>query len=236
MIKNVAYSFVIVLLLWACNESHIEPSPVVYNSAYFPLDSSAWRTYQATYIVIDKASEVYDTVNYFVKEVCAGWTLDATHDSMMRLERYVKSEIDQPWDINQVWQAGIVNHEAIQVEENIRYIKLKFPAELGKTWNGNAYNRLDTLEQYSFIVSDLDEPYLLNDLSFDSVLTVTQKDKESLIDKVLFTEKYAKGIGLIEKIQIDIRGDEDIDPLVNVEDRITKGTIYRQTLIDYGKE
>ena len=66
------------------------------------------------------------------------------------------------------------------------------------------------------------------------MLTITQKEKISIIDKIYYIEKYAYGIGLVEKQQIDIYSD-DVDPSIPIENRVTKGTMYYQKVIGYGK-
>ncbi len=224
------------MLFWsACQETDLEPIPVVYNYSYFPMDSGAWREFEVTTIVIDKPSNVFDTSRYYLLERWAGWTLGASYDSVMKLERFTKIAPNQSWNILSVWQSSILNQEAIQVEENIRYVKLNFPVQLNKEWNGNRYNRLDTLNKYNYKIKTIDTPYSMNNLLFDSVLTVVQKEKSSAIDKIYFEEKFAVGIGLIEKVQTDVYS-KDVDQTVPIEERITKGMIYHQKLIGYGNK
>ena len=102
-------------------------------------------------------------------------------------------------------------------------------------WNGNAYNRIDTLEKYPYKITSLNIPESINNLLFDSVLTVTQKEFVSLIDKQHFYEKYAYGVGLIEKQQVDIFSD-DPDNTIPIENRVNKGTQYFQKITGYGKK
>jgi len=153
---------------------------------------------------------------------------------MMRIERLYRDSSHHSWKPLSVWQAGIKGNDALQIEENIKFLKIKFPVQFDNDWNGNIYNRMDTIEEYRYSITSLDLPETINNLNFDSVLTVTQKDKITLIDKIYFFEKYSKGIGLIEKQQIDIRS-EDIDATIPIENRITKGTLFYQKITNYGK-
>ncbi|MFA6402023.1 MAG: hypothetical protein WCX31_10420 [Salinivirgaceae bacterium] len=237
MIKKLFFITTIILFWSACQKPDLEPIPVVYNYSYFPMDSGAWREFEVTKIVIDKPSNVFDTTHYYLLEQWVGLIVSASNDSMIRLERFSKIKQNHTWEILSVWQSGIINHEAIQVEENIRYLKLDFPVQLNKAWDGNRYNRLDTLNQYSYKIITINEPYSLNNLLFDSVLTVVQKEKLTKIDKIYFEEKYALGVGLIEKQQTDIySGEKEYDPNIPVEERITRGIIYNQKLIGYGNK
>jgi len=231
---NILIFFITLSILFSCEKQEVTQLPVNYDYGYFPLDSGIWREFNVTFINIDKQTNVYDTINYQLREVFAGWYLNAAGDSTMRIERFVRDSINHPWRETTVWYAYIKNRDAIQNEGNIKYLKIKFPSILNSEWNGDIYNRFDTLNTYNYTISSVDIAEQINNITFDSVLTVTQKYKESIIDKIYFYEKYAYGIGLIEKQQIDIYS-SDVDPSIPIEERVTKGTIYSQKIIKYGK-
>jgi hypothetical protein len=232
-IKILIYFFAY-LFLFSCEKQEITQLPVNYDYGYFPLDSGMWKEYDVTQIVIDKQSGVYDTVKYKLREVFAGWYLNAAGDSTMRIERFVRDSVNHPWRETTVWYAFINSRDAIQSENNIKYLKIKFPAILNSEWNGNVYNRLDTINTYNYKIISVDIAEQINNITFDSVLTVRQKFKESIIDKVDFFEKYAYKTGLIEKQQTDIYS-SDVDPSIPIEERVTKGVMYYQKITRYGK-
>lgn len=222
------------VLIVACQKQDIEQYPTIYDYGYFPLDSSMWKQYDVTQIVIDEPSLVWDTIHYQLREVYAGWISDATNDSVMRIERFFRDSSHHSWSVLGVWQAGIKENNATQTEENIKFLKIKFPTKLNSYWNGDIYNRLDTLQQYNYTISMVDVVGSVNSLTFDSVLTIAQKEKINLIEKVHFFEKYAYGVGLVEKQQIDIYS-EEIDSSIPIEDRVLRGTMYYQKITSYGK-
>ncbi len=235
MLKKWLFILSVIALIISCQKQDIQQHQTVYDYGYFPIDSGMWRQYDVTQIVIDKPSEVWDTARYQLREVYAGWFLNAANDSVMRIERSVRDSSHHAWQPIGVWQAITQNSDALQTEENIKYLKIKFPVRLNFDWDGNIYNRLDTLQTYRYTITMLNEPETVNNISFDSVLTVNQKEKISMIDKILFFEKYAYGVGLIDKQQIDIYS-EDADPSIPIEQRITKGTLYYQKINSYGKK
>lgn len=226
----------IAILNSACNkqdDNQTQTKPE-YNTNYFPLELGTWREYEVIHIVIDEPSEVWDTSHYQLREVGAEWILDATDDTVMRIERFARDSNHHPWTPLSVWQASIKESNAFQTEENNKYLKIKFPAKLNAQWNGNIYNRLDTIIEYQYTITYIDAAATVNDITFDSTLTVTQKDKATIIDKVEFFETYAYGVGLINRQQIDIYS-EDVDASIPIEQRVTKGTMYYQKIIRYGK-
>jgi len=234
MIKKYAYILFFAVVIQSCQKQEIKQYPVVIDYGYFPLDSGTWKQYDVTYITIDKITNKYDTLTYQLLETNTGWVVDAANDTVMRIERLYRDSSQHSWSPLGIWQAGIVGNDAFQIEENIKYLKIKFPVTLNSEWNGNAYNRLDTINEYRYTITGLHTSETINNLSFDSVLTVTQKFKESIVDKLNFFEKYAYGVGLIEKQQIDIYS-SDTDTSIPIEQRISKGALYYQTITNYGK-
>jgi len=70
---------------------------------------------------------------------------------------------------------------------------------------------------------------------FDSVLTVTQEADSSLIHKDYRIEQFARDTGLIYK-EITTINSQEIEPGVPLEERITTGSIFRQTFVKRGKD
>lgn len=235
MIKT-CYVIAILILLFSCKEQEIKQYTPKIDYNYFPLQSGLWREFEVVSINIDSASEVYDTAHYFLRELHKQWILDAANDSVMLIERFYCDSLGKQWQPFGVWQAGIDNNEAQQVEENERYLKILFPVQINSSWDGNKYNRRDTLEQYLYTIISLNNPNTLNGLSFDSVLLISQKSKSTFVDKLQFEEQYAYGIGLISKKQVDIYSEITDDPTIPIENRVTDGTIYNQEIISYGFE
>ncbi|HBS87238.1 MAG: hypothetical protein A2W91_03390 [Bacteroidetes bacterium GWF2_38_335] len=221
-----------VLIFNSCKEKDNTDFPAI-DYSYFPVDTGKWAVYQVEEITIDSAISLYDTVRYQIKEVYESYFPDNENRRTVRIERFIREEAGDPWEMKDVWAANLIPSSAQIVEENYRYMKIAFPANINETWNGNLYNIFDP-ETYE--ITSIDEPYSINGLNFDSVLTVTQLLDSTLIYKYHKEEKYAKNIGLISKIDLNIESQNIAYPWVPVEDRPTQATIYRQKIIDYGWE
>lgn len=226
---------VIGLSVLACTKQELKQYSPVFDMAYFPLDSGFWREFEVSSINIDAESEVFDTTVFFVKEIFTGWLLDAADDSAMRIERLYRYSKENPWQSFGVWQAAIKNHEAQQVEENIRYVKLMFPIQNQVKWDGNKYNRLDTLKQYQYRQEEIDSPYTIGEFTFDSTVTVIQKEKLSLIDKIDYREVFAYNLGLVYKQEVFIEQANTDNTSLPIEQRVLKGTFFYQRITSYGK-
>lgn len=224
------------LLMVACDKSEPYQFPVEseLDSSYFPLDSGSWREFSVVSITIDEPIALFDTQRYYVREQIGSVFIDNVGDTMRQIERFRRNDQSSGWERQNSWLAYVKGAEVVQVEENTRYVKMDLPLFEGKMWNGNAYNRTDTLEEYQYCVEEIDVDMQIGEFRFDSVLTISQKSELTAITKVSFVERYAKNIGLVQKQQIDIYSDT-YNPDADIEDRITQGTLIYYDLIGFGK-
>ena len=234
--KQLTLILIPLALLAACDKSDSYQLPPVekIECQFFPLDSGAWRDFSVVEIKIDEPIALFDTQQYIVRERFGGIFIDNVGDTLRQIERFRQTNEGENWQRLNTWLAYVNGTEVIQIEENTRIVKMQLPLAVGKTWNGNAYNRTDTLQKYQFRVDSIDCPAVVGRFWFDSVLTVSQKNELTAISKVLVAERYAAGIGMVEKVQIDIYSDS-YAPNIDIENRVTQGTMIYLTLIDFGK-
>ena len=222
-------------LIVCCKKDQEEThTDIGYN--YFPVKPGKYVIYNVDSIVMNSFTKKVDSFYFQIKEVIESVYTDNAGRPTLRLERYRKDSsktlpYDQlKWVLKDVWSANRTNRAVEKVEENIRYVKLAFPVALNISWNGNAYN---TLDEWDYKIKEVNMPRTVGKISFDSTLSVLQRDAEDLIDKKYYREMYAKNVGLIYKQIIDVHSDSiNANPLM---DRITKGIIkYTQTIKSFG--
>ena len=214
--------FVSVILLFGCKKSNNET--VNYYYGYFPLEVDSWVEYDVLDIVHTEFGS--DTTIYQLKEITTEEFLDLEGRLTYRIERYWRADVSLEWSIKDVWYSNITKTTAEKVEENVRFTKMIFPINDTKYWDGNAFNNLDEWE-YSY--DSLHMPKLINNLSFDSTITVIQRDNENVVEYEKVKEIFAVDIGLIYKIHIDL----DINDS-NILD-INSGRELEMTVTAYGK-
>lgn len=171
---------------------------------YFPTNVGHRLIYDVEELYADSTGPTgifYDST-WQIMEVIESTFNDNQGRPSQRLERYKRLTDSDPWIIYKVWTSAITTNptQGIKEEDNITYVKLSFPVEDGKTWNGNIYNSLSSAQaQYQY--KDENVAYSLNGLSFDSTLTVIQNLEDIAIYYDLQEEKYATGVGMFYKIQ-----------------------------------
>jgi hypothetical protein len=213
----------------SCHKENEIPADIEFaaDKQYFPLETDKALIYKVTEITIDKPSDYYDTVIYYLRERVDIPFVDNEGDTAYRIERYKSPTQNYYWTISDVWESKITTYTAEKVEENQRFIKIKFPLAIGKYWNGNLKNELD---DKNCTITSLSTIYSNGNLHLDSCLSITRDSSVTQISKLYNAEIYARGIGLVYKETTDINSQEVIYG-VPIENRIHRGTIYRQELI-----
>lgn len=233
MNRRVLSIFVALLLAFAfasCEKENIIPdnSKIIADKQYFPLQTGKTLIYKVTEINIDKPSEYYDTTIYFLRERIDIPFVDNEGDTAYRIERFKSASSNYHWKISDAWEAKLTANTAEKVEENQRIIKLRFPLEIGKTWNGNLKNDLD---ENTCTVSSMNETYANGNINLESCLLITRDSTITQISKIYDCEMYSKGLGLVYKEVTDINSQEVVYG-VPIENRIYRGSIYIQELVE----
>jgi hypothetical protein len=189
---------------------------------YFPVNPGHWVAYKVDSTSWDDFTDSVYYYSYQVKEIIESEFIDNEGRNTLRIERYKRLSDTNTWTIKDVWYANLTTSTAERVEENIRFVKLIFPLESGAVWNGNAYNSLGS-EDYTY--DQVNAYYSAGIFTFDSTLTVLQRDETTYIRRDYSVEVYAKYAGLIYKRYID---------LSNPPNGKKKGIDYTYTVMAWG--
>ena len=217
-----------VLLLLACSKE--EEQPVVsWENDYYPIKIGWWISYQVEEITIDKESAVNDTLRYQIKNVIADCIEENTNYKSYRVEEYKRTSSKNEWQHYRNWELKHYSKSIHIIKNNIEIISLINPVRLNDTWDGNAYNSEEKEEYKLKSIKDS----LLNKKT-RKIAQVEHDNMENLIEKIYAIDEFAKDIGLVKKVNIDV--ELNIDPDKSWEEKITKGTIYYQTFLAFGDE
>lgn len=230
--KIAVLSIVLLFLLPACKKT--EPAEIEIGYSYFPLTDRSYRIYQVDSIVINDFTSSIDSFSYQIKERINGLADPDKNNGPVRIERYYRKHESDSWTLSDVWTALMDNRHALVYEENIPSVKLSFPMRVKDTWNRNLYN---TLGEKSSTMQAWPEAYFRGDYALSQTASVLLEADSNLIRKVYQTERYAPGIGMIEKKQILLEDrDSIIDVAKKLEQRADFGYYLQYTLLLNGLE
>jgi len=231
------FTLITFILFSSCGDK-VEDLSIDKGYDYFPTEVGKWTVYQADSTVWNKFRDTTYQVNFFVKEEIVGEFTDSQGRPSITIYRSYSSDA-KTWKKRDTWFATTSENFAERVEENARFVKLAFPLLVGKQWKGNSYlnESSEVLKpaddwDWDYEVKSRSASFTNGDLSFSDVAEITQNDSESLLQKTLSTEQYAKGVGLISKELMLLKTDGE--NLTGVwPDKTIEGYIYRQRLIDH---
>ena len=226
MLKS--FSFILVLtVLFSCGKGNNNVDLNSYES-YFPMDFGTYVDYEVVEIQHDINAEITnDTVFYYLRTVIGDTITDNEGRLARKFVRKKRNELSDPWVISDVWTA-LVNDIRVEVtEENKRKVWLILPPLNSSFWDLNAFN----VDEPIFCTYDgLHEKSSINNISFDSVITVEQEDVLNLVSFRRKYEQYANNVGLVKKYYKDLN-------IFNFDTlNIQSGTELIYKCIDFGVE
>ena len=224
---SVALLTIVSVVFNSCKRNVGEPLDLKHE--YFPTTIGNWVIYD----VVDIRHDInHDTLIYQIKEIITADFLDNEGRLAQRVERFIRDSDGNPWVIKDVWHSVRTTRTAEKIEEDERFLKMTFPVDYYKSWNGNVFNQQSNWEYY---FDTIDYPGTIGTLSFDSLIYINQRENFNFVEYEKAHEIYAKNIGLVQKqmVDLDVRSGYlfDIPPIL---DSIIKGGELYQTAIDYG--
>lgn len=175
-----------------------------YHYDYFPLDTGHYVIYEVDSILYRfSPPDEYkrDTVRFQLMEVITDTFYDNLNQLNYQLDLYRRPNNLAGWVFFKRWsmKANITN--AQKKEDDANFMKLIFPPVEGDSWNGNQFlpttSPYEMYRNWNYTYTKVHQPNTINGLNFDSTLVVDEVDNETLIDKTLRKEIYAKRVGLI---------------------------------------
>lgn len=213
-----------------CSEDE-DTKVVLSDKGYLPLSVGTFQIYDVTETEYISGPDGI-TLEYELKTevVDSIPSLDGFYSYIIyRSTRTAPTEV---WDYLDTWTATFNNREAIVQEGNNSFVKLDLPVVMGSSWDGNLYNNLG---EEPYAVSILGEAATINDLVFDDVVEVTQRNEEDdIVGNDIRKETYARGVGLISRIVETVIYCSNTPECLG-EQIIEEGFVMEQKIKAYGK-
>lgn len=239
--SNILFAFLI-LFLFSCGENEVEePNENLFGYEYFPLAIGNTWEYQVDSVLIVQGGISNIISSSFIQEKVTDLISNENGEKLYRLERSFRPNQDASWNLRDVWQIGMTDTRATRTEENLRFIKLVFPAVKDERWDGNVFfdankeftiaaNGVTIYQDWSYRIEETNLSRDYNGTTYNDVMHVSHIDEESLISRRFSEEYYVKDIGLVER-NMDIFDSQNGNTSLSWLERAEKGFQLRQTLI-----
>lgn len=216
------------LLFTSCNDTR-EANPKTLGYDFYPLNIGEYRVYDVT--EIDYLITGFDTSVFQLREIIFD-SIQANDQTTYLLRRDIRIDKNQEWESDSVWAVTRTSNYLSITENNIPLIKLTFPVNEGKEWDGNSLNSRNT---NTFTYQGLSESIVDSLASEDHIRVIIEDIEENVTGVDLKSEVYAKGIGLVEKDYLTLKRCTSSDCGDDLGE-VIGGRSLKQTLIEIGNE
>ncbi len=224
--KGSISSLILLLILSSCNETK-EISSIGYN--YYPLKVGNYRIYdveEIRYLITG-----FDTSVYQLRETIID-SIPSRDQTTCLLRRDTRQDASEAWESDSLWTVTRTSNFLSITENNTSFVKLTFPVDQGREWNGNSLNSRRVKTYYYQSI----QTALIDSINIDNYIRVIIDDiEENVTGADLKSEVYVQGIGLVEKDYLTQKKCTSSDCNANVG-QIIAGRSLRQTLIQMGNE
>ena len=235
---------ILTFFIVSCGSNEVETLPEL-GSVYLPLSIGKTTIFDVDSVIyrqeIKQGFVKIDTNSWQIQEVLQDTFRDSEGNLSYRIDRFERKKGTSKWNVTKVFSTALTQRYALRNENNLRYIKFPNYFKEKTVWNGNVFNDTvkivandDILElfskQWTFTVLSFGKSEKIGNKLYDDVLTVqSQIDPKILTEKRFVLEKYAKGIGLVSKVE-KILDTQKLDGNIEWEKRAEKGFIVKQTI------
>jgi hypothetical protein len=228
--RHLLIASVLLLLLVSCNrKSDDTGDDMGYN--YYPLEEGNWYVYDVAVTKYNGSPTGTDS-SYQMKEVIME-PVTVSDETRYQLYRYYRKNATQEWDTqpDSVWTVFRRGNQLVKVEDNVRYVKLSFPVDPSRFWNGNSMNNS---EDETYIMKDVKRSFTIPGTTtvHNPTVTVLQSDVYDKIKKNKRYEVFAENIGLVYRYSVTVKYSQA--PGQFGKDIIDTGTHMEQRLTSYG--
>jgi len=209
--------FLIGILLTSCSEdSEDELPPNFEGYSYLPLEVGQERIFRIDSISYDDFTGMVDTTVYFERTSIESTESDLQGRINYRTEIYRRNADSLAWQLRRTEfrYRGTYRYELNR--GGIILLPLVFPPLQESRWNVNALNAQN---EATYQYRRLNQAFQLEGLTFDSSITVLQKDVLNLINREKALEVYASGVGMIYSEDIDLETDINSGEIISGYER-----------------
>lgn len=214
-------------LVWTSCNQRLEVTPETLGYDFYPIELGQYRVYDVE--EIDYKLSGFDTTHYQLRETIFDSLVSPDQTSYL-IRRDKRNEATDKWKSDSVWTATLTANYLAISENSVPFMKLTFPVELGREWNGNSLNSKSEITYFYQPATGV----LIDSVAFDDHIRLIIEDIEpNIVGQDERSEVYARGVGLVQKNYLTLQFcTADCNEIGEIE----AGRFLKQTLIEAGNE
>ncbi|MEM9897268.1 MAG: hypothetical protein AAF789_12945 [Bacteroidota bacterium] len=226
--KVAVLMIVLMVLFSSCNETkELDRDNLGYD--FYPLSIGNFSVYdveEIRYLITG-----FDTSNYQLREIIID-SINSIDQTSYLLRREIRQDETEPWRSDSVWVVTQTANFLSVTENNIPFMKLTFPVNSDREWDGNSLNSRNNLIYY---YQQVQNAVIDSIPASDHIRVIIEDIEENVTGVDLRSEVYVRGIGLVEKDYFTQKNctASDCGPDLG---EVIAGRSLKQTLIERGNE
>jgi hypothetical protein len=196
------------LIIAGCKKDNNNNFSVNYMYNYYPIDSGHSIIYNVDSVTFsyDGIDHIRDSSNYQMQAFFG----DTIHDLMdsVNFRVYYATRLNSSLNWGTPYGTyGLRTMTNLQaVENDLRFIKLIFPPQLGETWNGNLYigtlpsdpnDPYFTFQGWQYLFENCDTTIVIGNQTYNNCVVVSEVNNITFTSKTVRTEVYAPNVGMV---------------------------------------
>jgi hypothetical protein len=214
----------------SCQDDPEQPKDITSGQSFYSIQKGQFQTFSVKQTRF-ALNENPVTTTYQLKEIIGDEFVGENGEKLNEVLRYVRLNGLENFRLDSVFSVRKDANVVVKMEHNIPYIKLDFPIEEGKTWNGNLFNARPLK---GYLAENVNTSKMVGNSTFNRTITVIESQDSSLVDKELRYEIYADEVGLIYKKTESLLYCNQ--PECFGQKIIERGIISELTIFDWGIE
>lgn len=211
---------------------------------YYPVSIGKVWVYQmdSTWYRLNNQVVKQQSFGYLREEVVDTFR-DVTGKLIHRLDVFQTRDTTLGWDLTDSYFIEANDRLLQKRESGLSYVRLVFPPQDGKSWNGNINihpktqiqvqgELLEPFDQWLYYYEYIDRPETIGNKPYQHVCKVMEVDDENIIQKRYSMAKYARGVGMVYK-ELVLLETQNTDTSIPFEQRAEKGLLLKLSLIRY---
>lgn len=214
--RNLIPILLLSIFFGACNRQTIEPLPTDLGMDYVSLESGHYIIYEVDSIVYNDFTQTVDTTHLQFKDEVGESFIDNEGRTAYIVNRTKRYNNADPWSADHTYSIFQDNFKFEWQENNLRFIKMVYPAKFNTRWYGNVYiasltnSNLSWLNDWEYEYENIDESFNTGYKNYQKTVVVSQLDsldgiEGNPLDPNSYSaysygrEVYAKNVGMIFK-------------------------------------
>lgn len=215
-LKNKFLIILSVISLTACRRVKETPAP---EPSYYPLAIGEFSIFAIEELTHDPFREQTDTSRYWLRETIVDTLRDNSGRLVYKIEQETSRDTSTSWAFESYGLTHTDEFNAQRFINDVRTVVLSFPLRERKSWDVNELNSQDNKTARYF---DIDQAVTVSGQEYSNTLRVDLGNDVDPLFQEIEEEIYARGVGLIKRIKINVETQPD---------KYKEGNEFTQTII-----